>query len=54
MAVPRAAAVNARLAPYRIAPEQIGAAARSVGKTARSAYQLRDKDGAESFAVACA
>ncbi len=30
----------------------VGAAARSVGKTARSAYQLRDKDGAESFAVA--
>lgn len=29
LAVPRAAAVNARLAPYRIAPEQIGAAARS-------------------------
>lgn len=29
LAVPRAAAVNARLAPYRIAPEEIGAAARS-------------------------
>jgi hypothetical protein len=30
----------------------IGAAARAVGKTARSAYQLRDKVGAESFAAA--
>jgi hypothetical protein len=27
-------------------------AARAVGKTPRSAYQLRDKDGAESFAAA--
>jgi hypothetical protein len=30
----------------------VGAAARAVGKTARSAYQLRDKAGAESFAAA--
>jgi hypothetical protein len=30
----------------------VSAAARVVGKTARSAYQLRDKDGAESFAAA--
>lgn len=30
----------------------VGAAARAVGKTSRSAYQLRDKEGAESFAVA--
>lgn len=30
----------------------VGAAAKAVGKTSRSAYQLRDKDGAESFAAA--
>lgn len=30
----------------------VSAAARAVGKTARSAYQLRDKAGAESFAAA--
>ncbi len=30
----------------------VAAAARVVGKTARSAYLLRDKDGAESFAAA--
>lgn len=30
----------------------VEAAARAVGKTSRSAYQLRDKDGAESFAAA--
>lgn len=30
----------------------VNAAARAVGKTARSAYQLRDKVGAESFAAA--
>jgi hypothetical protein len=30
----------------------VGAAAKAVGKTSRSAYQLRDKAGAESFAAA--
>jgi hypothetical protein len=30
----------------------VGAAARAVGKSARSAYQLREKPGAESFAAA--
>lgn len=30
----------------------VGAAAKAVGMTSRSAYQLRDKDGAESFAAA--
>jgi hypothetical protein len=30
----------------------VGAAAKAVGKTSRSAYQLREKDGAESFAAA--
>jgi hypothetical protein len=30
----------------------VAAAAKAVGKTSRSAYQLRDKDGAESFAAA--
>lgn len=30
----------------------VGAAAKAVGKSGRSAYQLRDKDGAESFAAA--
>lgn len=30
----------------------VGAAAKAVGKTSRSAYQLRDKCGAESFAAA--
>lgn len=43
LAVPRAAAVNARLAPYRIAPEQIGAAARNAApRRADGAFEGRE------------